>query len=114
MVGPLMRAHGMMQVPAPPGTARAASLRQPGARPATEAARQVPGWPQDMFMPMDGAVAKPETAGMRPGWSGGVMGMSTVVRILTPEQYEGIQRLRQGAGPGGSPAGPAMPPGHRR
>jgi FtsP/CotA-like multicopper oxidase with cupredoxin domain len=85
MVGPLMRAHGMMPVPRPNG----------GPAGSTVEARQVPGWPQDMFMPMDEAVAKPETAGMRPGWSGGVMGMSTVVRILKPEEYEGIQQLRK-------------------
>ena len=32
-----------------------------------------PGYPQDMFMVMDDAVAKPETYGLRPGWSGGTM-----------------------------------------
>ena len=30
----------------------------------------VPGYPQDMFMVMDDLVAKPETYGMRRGWSG--------------------------------------------
>ncbi len=94
MVGPLMRSHGMMPAPTPRSTAPA-SLRDPQPAPAAppREARQVPGFPQDMFMPMDDAVAKPETAGMRRGWSGGVMGMSTVVRVLPIEQYEGIQRL---------------------
>ena len=34
-----------------------------------------PGYPQDMFMVMDDAVAKQETYGLRPGWSGSTMGM---------------------------------------
>jgi manganese oxidase len=54
----------------------------------------VPGFPQDMFMPMDAAVAKPETYGLRPGWSGGVQGMMTLVRVLQPEVYDHIQQLR--------------------
>jgi FtsP/CotA-like multicopper oxidase with cupredoxin domain len=53
-----------------------------------------PGYPQDMFMVMDEAVAKPETYGLRPGWSGGTMGMMTIVRVLEPEMFETIQRLK--------------------
>ena len=56
-------------------------------------ARQVPGYPQDMFMVMDDMFAKPETHGLRPGWSGGVMGMMTLVRVLEPERYDEIQAL---------------------
>ena len=51
----------------------------------------VPGFRQDMFMPMDEEVAKPETRGMRPTWSGGVMGMMTVVRVLEPAAFDQIQ-----------------------
>jgi hypothetical protein len=47
-----------------------------------------------MFMPMDDAVAKPETYGMRRGWSGGTMGMMTVVRVLKPELFDKIQELK--------------------
>jgi manganese oxidase len=54
----------------------------------------VAGFPQDMFMPMDAAVAKPETYGLRPTWSGGVQGMMTLVRVLRPELYDHIQELR--------------------
>ena len=54
----------------------------------------VPGYPQDMFMVMDDMVAKPETYGMRRGWSGGTMGMMTVVRVLEPEVFDRIQELR--------------------
>jgi FtsP/CotA-like multicopper oxidase with cupredoxin domain len=53
-----------------------------------------PGYPQDMFMVMDDVVAKPETYGMRPGWSGGTMGMMTVLRVLRPELYDKIQELK--------------------
>ena len=53
-----------------------------------------PGYPQDMFMVMDEVVAKPETYGMRRGWSGGTMGMMTVVRVLEPELFDKIQQLK--------------------
>ena len=55
--------------------------------------KRVPGFPQDMWMPMDEAVAKPETYGLAPGWSGAVTGMMTLVRILPPEKYEKIMKL---------------------
>ena len=53
-------------------------------------AEQVPGFPQDMFMVMDEMVDKPETRGLRPGWTGGVIGMTTLVRVLEPERYDAI------------------------
>ena len=53
-----------------------------------------PGYPQDMFMAMDNVVAKPETYGMRPGWSGGTMGMMTVIRVLHPDLFDKIQQLK--------------------
>jgi FtsP/CotA-like multicopper oxidase with cupredoxin domain len=56
--------------------------------------RLFPGFPQDMFMAMDAAVAKPETYGLRPGWSGGTMGMMTVVRVLSPEMFDKIAELK--------------------
>jgi FtsP/CotA-like multicopper oxidase with cupredoxin domain len=55
---------------------------------------RVPGYPQDMFMAEDAAVAKPETQGLRPGWSGGIQGMMTLVRVLEPDQYEKIKALQ--------------------
>ena len=54
----------------------------------------VPGYPQDMFMVMDDMVAKPETHGLRPTWTGGMMGMMTLIRVLTPDEYDEIQRLK--------------------
>jgi FtsP/CotA-like multicopper oxidase with cupredoxin domain len=66
-----------------------------GAQPLVAAnASQVKGYPQDMWMVMDEAVAKPETHGLRPTWSGGMMGMMTMVRVLTPQMYDTIQQLK--------------------
>jgi hypothetical protein len=56
-----------------------------------------PGYPQDMFMAMDDEVAKPETHGLRPSWTGGMMGMMTLLRVLHPEKYEEILALKAGA-----------------
>ncbi len=53
-----------------------------------------PGYPQDMFMVMDEMVTKPETYGLRPGWSGGTMGMMTIVRILDPDLFDKIQAMK--------------------
>ncbi len=62
-------------------------------------ANDVPGFPQDAFMEMvmDEHVAKPETYGLAKGWSAGMMGMMTLVRVLTPEQYDHIMALKQRA-----------------
>ncbi len=63
-------------------------------------ANQVPGFPQDAFMEghmmaMDPLVAKPETYGLNPGWSGFMQGMMTFVRVLEPDRYEKIMALRR-------------------
>jgi FtsP/CotA-like multicopper oxidase with cupredoxin domain len=74
--------------------------------------RRVPGFPQDMFMVMDDEVAKPETHGLAPGWTGAMQGMMTVVRVLPPDRYDEImRRVREGrAEPRPSaPAPPAEP-----
>ena len=60
----------------------------------TADARQVPGFPQDHFMAMDAMVAKPETHGMRPTWSGGSMGMMTILRVLEADLYDEVEALR--------------------
>lgn len=46
-------------------------------------------------MAMDEMFQKPETFGLRPGWSGFMQGMMTLVRILPPEQYDHIVELRR-------------------
>jgi hypothetical protein len=56
--------------------------------------KPVPGYPQDMFMEMDDEVAKPETYGLRRTWTGGMMGMMTLVRVLEPKLYDKIRSLQ--------------------
>lgn len=68
--------------------------------------QMVPGFPQDMHMPMDEQVAKPETHGLRRGWSAAVVGMMTLVRVLSPDQYDKIKKL-QAEGRKDSPTPPA-------
>ena len=63
-------------------------------QPAEPNAGMYPGYPQDMFMVMDKAVEKPETYGLRPGWSGGTMGMMSIVRVLKPDLFDRIQELK--------------------
>jgi FtsP/CotA-like multicopper oxidase with cupredoxin domain len=62
--------------------------------PVAPGARSVPGYPQDMFMVRDDEVAKPETHGLRAGWSGAMMGMMTLLRVLQPEMYDRIQEMK--------------------
>src|SRR5579859_645885 len=60
-------------------------------------ASSVPGFPQDAFMEMgmDDAVAKPETYGLPPNWSAGMMGMMTLIRVLPDKDYDEImQRIK--------------------
>ena len=57
--------------------------------------KKVPGYPQDMWMPMDEMFAgKPELYGLRKGWSGAMMGMMTLVRVLPAEVYDKIMDLK--------------------
>src|SRR6266700_3067897 len=63
-------------------------------------ANSVPGFPQDAFMEgpmmaMDQRVDKPENFGLRPGWSGFMAGMMTLVRVLPPDKYDQIMELRE-------------------
>jgi FtsP/CotA-like multicopper oxidase with cupredoxin domain len=69
-----------------------------GHAPAATDPKRVPGYPQDMWMTMDDAVAMPETHGMAPGWTGAMMGMMTTVRVLKPAQYEKVTDLMRKAG----------------
>ncbi len=54
-----------------------------------------PGFPQDMWMPMDHLAGdKPEIIGLAPQWTGAMMGMMTLVRVVEPQLYERIERRR--------------------
>ncbi|MDX2032024.1 MAG: copper oxidase [Blastocatellia bacterium] len=56
-------------------------------------ARRPPGFPQDMWMTMDAEVARPETSWLPEGWTGAMMGMMTLARILPSEKYERMMSL---------------------
>jgi hypothetical protein len=76
-------------------------------------ANSVPGFPQDAFMEspamaMDAMVEKPETFGLRPGWSGYMQGMMSLIRVLPPERYEEIESLREKRRKNGGAAMPGM------
>jgi hypothetical protein len=73
---------------------RVSHLGDHGAHTAAPGARAVPGYPQDHFMTMDQPFAdRPEYWGLRPGWSGGMMGMMTLVRVLPPDLFATITDL---------------------
>ena len=62
-----------------------------GAPASQEDKKKVPGYPQDdmmMMMVMDEAVAKPENNRLAPGWSAGLQGMMSLIRVLPPDQYD--------------------------
>jgi hypothetical protein len=72
--------------------------------------KRVPGFPQDMMMYMDDAVAKPETHGLAKGWTGAVQGMMAIVRVLPPDRYDEVmRRIREAAAAPPTPR-PATPP----
>lgn len=59
--------------------------------PQAEAKKLIPGYPQDdmmMMMIMDEAVAKPENNRLAPGWSAGLQGMMSLIRVLPPAEYD--------------------------
>ena len=57
--------------------------------------KKVPGYPQDMWMVDDEKYNwKPENYGLRKGWTGAMMGMMTLVRVVTPEVYDKIEDLK--------------------
>ena len=58
--------------------------------------KKVPGYPQDMWMVMDDVIPpKPENYGLRKGWTGSMMGMMTLVRVVKPEVYDKIMELKK-------------------
>ncbi len=56
--------------------------------------KQVLGFPQDMWMPMDELAIKPETHGLRKDWTAAMMGMMTLVRVVPDELYDKIAELK--------------------
>ncbi|MGC2399504.1 MAG: copper oxidase [Acidobacteriaceae bacterium] len=92
--GPLAKQDAMKGMAGMPGMAGMASD-------VAANANAVPGFPQDAFMEgpamaMDERVEKPENFGLRPSWSGYMMGMMTFLRVLPPDRYDDvIARMRQ-------------------
>jgi manganese oxidase len=69
--------------------------------PIAENAGDVKGFPQDAFMEMgmDEVVDKPETYGLPPNWSAGMMGMMTLVRVLPDKDYDEIMARKNSGAP---------------
>jgi FtsP/CotA-like multicopper oxidase with cupredoxin domain len=84
MVGPMMMSHANVLHAGPTRVAAADAPNQ----------GMFPGYPQDMVIVMDDLVAKPETFGMRRGWTAGTMGMMTIVRVLEADLFDRIQQLK--------------------
>jgi hypothetical protein len=61
----------------------------------TPAPGQVPGFPQEMWMPMDHLIDRPENHGLRKDWTASMMGMMTMVRVLPPDLHEKITDLQR-------------------
>jgi hypothetical protein len=65
-------------------------------------ANSVPGFPQDAYMEgpmmvMKDVESQPYNYLLRPGWSGFMQGMMTLVRVLPPDQYDWVmEQIRHG------------------
>jgi FtsP/CotA-like multicopper oxidase with cupredoxin domain len=97
----------------PQQAAQAMPGMQMGQADVSKDANSVPGFPQDAFMEspamaMDAMVEKPETLGLRAGWSGYMQGMMTLIRVLPPERYDEIVNLREKRRGSGGAAMPGM------
>jgi hypothetical protein len=102
--GPLSQTDAEKAMPDMPGMDHS-KMHGHGGMPETKTpelpanANQVPLFPQDAYMEgpmmaMDKQVEKPETYGLPEGWSGYIAGMMTLVRVLSPEQYNKILELK--------------------
>jgi hypothetical protein len=113
-------ANGAMSAQASPRSSSSSQQAAPampgmqmGQADVSKDANSVPGFPQDAFMEspamaMDAMVEKPETFGLRPGWSGYMQGMMTLIRVLPPERYDEIVNLREKRRGNGGAAMPGM------
>src|SRR5580658_3410699 len=88
---PLSRTQAGEQMNLMMGQGQAMEMAPDEAQAIAANAASVPGFPQDglMEMQMDDAVSKgPEFAELPPGWSAGMQGMMSLLRIMPPDQYE--------------------------
>ena len=64
--------------------------------PAGKDPKNTPGYPQDMWMPMDEEYAdEPRNHGLRRGWTAATMGMMTYLRVLDDEKFDEIAALER-------------------
>lgn len=80
-----------------PAAGQASESSQAHAQHGSADAKKIRGYPQDMWMPMDHLIDKPETYGLRKEWTASMMGMMTLVRVLPPDLFDEIERRRQAA-----------------
>ena len=97
--GPLSREKAMDMMHGEP----MAGMNMDGETDISPNANQVPGFPQDAYMEgpmmnMDNAVEKPENYGLQAGWTEGLQGMMTIIRVLPPDQYSQMMARIQRAG----------------
>jgi FtsP/CotA-like multicopper oxidase with cupredoxin domain len=103
-VGPMTRVRRSMQAgasPNMPGMDRSANEAMAGMSISglAENAEKIPLFPQDAFMEgqmmaIDNDVEKPETFGLPAGWSGFSGGMMTLVRVMPPDRYDEVMKLK--------------------
>jgi len=79
--------------------AAAVGFRHRHPSPVAPDAEKIPGFPQDAFMEMgmDDLLIKPETHGLPVNWSAGMMGMMTMVRVLSENEFDEIAALKKSA-----------------
>ena len=111
--GPLSAQTSSQASPSQQAAAQPMGGMQMGQADVSKDANSVPGFPQDAFMEspamaMDAMVEKPETHGLRPGWSGYMQGMMTLIRVLPPQRYDEIESLREKRQKNGGAAMPGM------
>ncbi len=111
--GPLSAQTSSQASPSQQAAAQPMGGMQMGQADVSKDANSVPGFPQDAFMEspamaMDAMVEKPETHGLRPGWSGYMQGMMTLIRVLPPQRYDEIESLREKRQRNGGAAMPGM------
>ena len=89
------------------------NLILPPSRTAQGKSKRVPGYPQDMWMTMDQEVAKPETSWLPEGWTGSMMGMMTLVRVLPAKKYDRMMALIKEGKYEPGPKWPTKPEAHQ-
>ena len=100
----MLKRGGAMSDENGPGLGRGLGMAADAEQPRSHAAgheqhstpeQRTPGFPQDMWMPMDHLIDRPENHGLRKDWTASMMGMMTLVRVLEPEMFDEIVELKR-------------------